>query len=48
VLAHKGNVKGKHHFLMSWKGYRSSDNSWIPEKEMNNAQEILKIYKNHL
>jgi hypothetical protein len=45
VLAHKGNVKGKCYFLMSWKGYPSSNNSWIPEKEMNNTQEILKIYK---
>jgi hypothetical protein len=33
VLAHKGNVKGKRHFLVSWKGYPSSDNSWIPEKK---------------
>jgi hypothetical protein len=48
VLAHKGNIKGKHRFLMSWKGYPSSDNSWIPEKEMNNTQEILKTYKKHL
>jgi hypothetical protein len=48
VLAHKGNVKGKRRFLVSWKGYPSSDNSWIPEKEMNNAQEILKTYKKHL
>jgi len=48
ILAHKGNVKGKHRFLVSWKGYPSSDNSWIPEKEMNNAQEILKTYKERL
>jgi hypothetical protein len=48
VLAHKGNVKGKRRFLVSWKGYSSSDNSWIPEKEMNNAQEILKTYKKRL
>jgi hypothetical protein len=48
ILAHKGNVKGKHHFLMSWKGYPSSDNSWILEKEMNNAQNILKTYKDRL
>jgi hypothetical protein len=48
VLTHKRSVKGKHRFLMSWKGYPSSNNSWIPEKEMNNAQEILKTYKKHL
>jgi hypothetical protein len=48
ILTHKGNIKGKCHFLVSWKGYPSSDNSWIPEKEMNNAQEILKTYKNRL
>jgi len=48
VLAHKGNVKGKRRFLVLWKGYSSSDNSWIPEKEMNNAQEILKTYKKRL
>jgi hypothetical protein len=41
-------MKGKHHFLISWKGYPSSDNLWIPEKEMDNAQKILETYKKHL
>ena len=48
VLAHKGNVKGKRRFLISWKGYPSSENSWLPDKEMQNALEILETYKGRL
>ena len=48
ILAHKGNVKGRRRFLVSWKGYPSSENSWLPEKELKNAQEVLKTYKTYL
>ena len=48
ILAHKGNVKGKRRFLVSWIGYPSSDNSWLPEKEFQNAQDILQTYKDRL
>jgi hypothetical protein len=43
ILTHKGT--SRHRFLVSWKGYSSADNSWIPEKELANATEILKNYK---
>jgi hypothetical protein len=48
ILAHKGNVKGRRRFLVSWKGYPNSENSWLPEKELKNAPEILKTYKTRL
>jgi hypothetical protein len=47
ILAHKGQP-GKRRFLISWKGYSSAENSWIPEKELGNASEILKTYKERL
>jgi hypothetical protein len=48
IHAHRGNVKGKCSFLVSWVGYPSSENSWLPEKELDNAQEILQTYKKRL
>jgi len=47
IIAHK-KVQGKFQYLVSWKGYASSENSWLPEKEFNHAQEILQTYKKRL
>jgi hypothetical protein len=32
-------------YLIKWKGYNSSENSWIPESELTNAEEELNAYK---
>src|SRR5258705_214835 len=32
-------------YLVKWKGYDTSYNSWEPEKNLTNAEEILKEYK---
>ena len=44
ILAHrrKGN---EWQYLIKWKGYGSNDNTWIPESELENAQEMLDEYK---
>ena len=44
ILAHrrKGN---EWQYLIKWKGYGSNDNTWIPEAELENAQETLDEYK---
>jgi hypothetical protein len=34
-------------YLIKWKGYNSSENSWIPESELTNAEEELNAYKEH-
>jgi hypothetical protein len=47
ILAHRGQ-KGKRSFLVSWKGYPNSENSWLPEKELRNAPQLLKTYKERL
>src|SRR5688572_7474493 len=39
----------KHEFLIHWKGYDRSDNSWKPIESLDNAQEIIQEYwiQNH-
>jgi hypothetical protein len=47
IISHR-KLQNKLQYLVSWKGYPSSDNSWLPEKDLTNAKEILKTYKNCL
>jgi hypothetical protein len=32
-------------YLIKWKGYPTSENSWLPEKELTNAKELLDQFK---
>jgi hypothetical protein len=32
-------------YLIKWKGYPASENSWLPEKELTNAKELLDQFK---
>jgi hypothetical protein len=32
-------------YLIKWKGYPVSENSWLPEKELTNAKELLSQFK---
>jgi hypothetical protein len=44
ILAHK-LIRGKRLYLMSWKGYSSASNEWIPESNLRHAPDLLKQYK---
>ena len=44
ILSHKRLGKG-YSYLIKWKGYPSSDNSWEPERNIVNAPELLSLYK---
>jgi Chromo (CHRromatin Organisation MOdifier) domain len=46
ILSHKGKGKGRS-FLIKWKGYPTSENTWEPERNLKNAPELLKEYKMH-
>src|SRR6516164_945641 len=47
IVAHKKQGRGLV-FLIKWKGYPTSDNSWEPQKNLKHAQDILSTYKeNH-
>jgi hypothetical protein len=41
VLAYRVNTKGAKEYLLKWKGYSDSDNSWEPYENLNAA---LKLY----
>jgi hypothetical protein len=32
-------------YLVKWKGYLDSENSWLPAKELTHAQELLNTFK---
>lgn len=36
---------GRMTYLMKWKGYPTSENSWEPERNLRNARDILNLYK---
>lgn len=43
ILDHR--VRRRHRqYLVHWKGYGFEENSWLDEKRLNNAQELLKKY----
>jgi Chromo (CHRromatin Organisation MOdifier) domain len=44
ILSHKGTGI-KRRYLVSWKGYSSGDNEWLPEKNLKNSARILNAYK---
>ena len=44
ILSHKQLGRG-YSYLIKWKGYPSSDNSWEPEQNIVNAPELLPLYK---
>ena len=44
IIAHKRQGRG-HVYLVKWKGYPTSDNSWEPERNMTNSAAILNSYK---
>lgn len=45
ILRHKRVRGGRYHYLVKWKEYPTSDNSWEPEEHLTNAEELLKAYK---
>ena len=45
IIAHKGSG-ARRKYLVKWLGYPTSENQWLPDKELRrNAQELLNEYK---
>ena len=44
ILNHR-IFRGKPQFLIAWKGWPSSENSWEPEIHLKNASALLEQYK---
>ena len=44
IINHK-KVRGKYQFYVTWLGFPSNENEWLPEEDLVNAPEVLKTYK---
>jgi hypothetical protein len=44
ILQHKGNTKSRRRFFVSWKGWPTSENSWMTTDKLMNALRILREY----
>ena len=44
IISHWRSGKGRA-YLVKWKDYSTSENTWEPERNLYNAKEILKQYK---
>ena len=44
IISHRRSGKG-HQYLIKWKGYPTGKNTWEPERNLTNAQDILNAYK---
>ena len=38
-------LRGKRFFLIKWKGYDSSENTWEPESNLSNSNDLLNSFK---
>ena len=45
ILAHR-RYKGKHQYFVKGKDYDSRENTWEPEQNLTNMEELLNDYKN--
>ena len=43
ILQHK-DINNKCHYLIKWKGYLASENTWEPMKNLDKCQRIMKSY----
>ena len=43
IVSHK-KVGRNWHFLVTWIGYDVSENMWIPQRKLGNAQEVVSEY----
>ena len=44
ILEHRARRSGVQ-YLIRWKGYDPSEDSWLPESDLRNAPEVLNAYK---
>jgi hypothetical protein len=47
ILTHRLYKNHETRYLIKWKGYDTSENTWEPESNLNNAEEELDNYKKH-
>jgi hypothetical protein len=45
IVSHRRHKNQETMYLIKWKGYLSSENSWITESDLINAEEELNDYK---
>ena len=44
IVRHKFNKKGKLQYLIRWKGYDESHDTWEPMENLNNSSDLVRHY----
>ncbi|CAF0976436.1 unnamed protein product [Adineta ricciae] len=45
ILSKRTNNKGQVYYLIKWKGYSSKDNTWEPETNVDNCQNLIQEFE---
>ena len=44
-VKYKKEIKGEIYYLIKWEGWPTEYNQWIPEQNMDNAQEAIQSFE---
>ena len=47
-IVREKKIKGKNYYKVQWKGYDTENDTWQSARDLRNARELLKEWRNNL